>query len=373
MECKHFGECGACRVYENGYEAQLAQKHAQNKERFKELYSGEIELFASPQSHYRARAEFRIWHTQEGFSYAMTSVDKKAVLIEECPQVNEHIASMMPRLLKSIAKAGIEHKLFGCDFLSASATGEMVVSLLYHRPLDEEWQQKATEVARELGINIIGRSRGQKLVIGRDFVIERLQIASREFLYKHIENSFTQPNPKVNEQMVSWALANCSAENGRDLLELYCGAGNFTIPFATRFNKVLATEISKSSIAAAKENMKLNDIHNIEFVRMSVEEFTQALEGVREFNRMKHIDIAEYDFSSVFVDPPRAGMDAMSRDFVSRFDEIVYISCNPETLKRDLQHLVRTHEVTKMALFDQFPYTHHAEMGAVLRKKGAEL
>ena len=367
MECKYFGECGSCRLYENGYEAQLRYKVEENQKRFRAFYNKPFDVFASKEQHYRARAEFRIWHDGEKISYAMTTPDKKPLCIDECPQVNEHIAQLMPKLLETIRGYRIDEKLFGCDFLSATS-GEMVVSLLYHKKLDESWLQNAKQIAKELDINIIGRSRKQKVVVGNDYVIEKLLVDGREFVYKHIENSFTQPNPYVNQKMIEWTLDGLD-ESKNDLLELYCGAGNFTIPFATKFRKVLATEISKSSITAAKENMQLNNVENIEFVRMSVEEFTQALDGVREFNRMRHIDIDNYDFSTVFVDPPRAGMDETSCRFVSRFENIIYISCNPETLLRDLELLAKTHEVEKMALFDQFPYTYHAEMGAKLRKR----
>jgi tRNA (uracil-5-)-methyltransferase len=377
VDCKHFGECGACRVYESGYESQLNDKVQLNIERFSQYYSGEISVFASPQSHYRSRSEFKIWHTKSSVDgsdeihYAMNHVDKKGVVfVEECPQVNRHIATLMPKLLQAIKKKKIGFKLFGADFLSASS-GKIVVSLLYHRALDEEFSKKAQEIAEELGIYIIGRSRKQKLIIGQDYVTESLNIANREYKFKYIENSFTQPNPRVNEKMIEWAMGEFASCEG-DLLELYCGAGNFTIPFADRFSKVLATEISKSSINAAKANMLLNDVSNIEFVRMSVEEFVAALDGVREFRRMKEIDINEYSISSVFVDPPRSGMDEKSCHFVSRYEHILYISCNPETLVDDLNILSQTHEVVSMALFDQFPYTHHVEMGVKLIKKGSE-
>jgi len=273
----------------------------------------------------------------------------------------------MPKLLKIIKEKKIDFKLFGLDFLSSS-DGEIVVSFLYHRKLDDSWTILASEIAKELGIYIIGRSRKQKVIIGQDYITETLKIDSIRYKFNYIENSFTQPNPRVNEQMVSWAMDKFSNIGG-DLLELYCGAGNFTIPFATKFNKVLATEISKSSINAAKANMLLNDIKNIEFVRMCVEEFTQALDGVREFRRMKDIDISSYDMKSIFVDPPRSGMDEESCKFSTRYEHILYISCNPLTLVRDLEILSKTHEITDMALFDQFPYTNHVEMGVKLKRK----
>jgi tRNA (uracil-5-)-methyltransferase len=273
----------------------------------------------------------------------------------------------MPTLLQAIKEKDIGFKLFGTDFLSSSS-GEIVVSLLYHRKLDEAWQVLATEIANDLGIYIIGRSRKQKVVIGQDYVTETLAIGDKKYIFNHIENSFTQPNPRVNEQMIKWAMDKFADAKG-DLLELYCGAGNFTIPFAKIFDKVLATEVSKSSINAAKENMKLNNVSNIEFVRMSVEDFVGALDGVREYRRMKNIDMTSYNIKSIFVDPPRSGMDEESCKFSARHEHILYISCNPETLVRDLEILTQTHEIVDMALFDQFPYTHHVEMGVKLIKK----
>ena len=379
MDCKHFGECGACRVYESGYEGQLSDKLELNRKRFASFYSGEIALFKSPDSHYRSRSEFKLWHSKSSssgayssdeISYAMNHIDKKSVVfVEECPQVNEHISNLMPNLLNAIKAKKIGFKLFGVDFLSSSS-GSIVISLLYHRRLDDEWQAVAKEISEELGIYIIGRSRKQKVIIGQDYITETLHIDKQEYKFNHIENSFTQPNPRVNEQMLSWAMDKfCDAEG--DLLELYCGAGNFTIPFAKIFKRVLATEISKSSINAAKDNMLLNNVTNIEFIRMSVEDFVGALDGVREYRRMKDIDISAYNINSIFVDPPRSGMDETSCTFASRYENILYISCNPETLVRDLELLTKTHDVVDMALFDQFPYTHHVEMGVKLLKKGS--
>jgi len=369
LDCKHFGECGACRVYDLGYEGQLQEKLQLNQERFSQYYQGEISLFQSPQDHYRSRSEFKLWHDGDEIYYAMNNATKDGVIfVGECPQVNRHIEALMPKLLLEIKAKEIGFKLFGIDFLSSSS-GEIVVSLLYHRRLDDTWRAQAELIAQELGIYIIGRSRKQKEVIGQDYVTEELSIKGEKYSFHHIENSFTQPNPRVNEQMVTWAIDKFSNAKG-DLLELYCGAGNFTIPFARLFDKVLATEISKSSINAAKANMLLNDVKNIEFVRMGVEDFVPALDGVREYRRMKDINISEYNIESIFVDPPRSGMDELSCRFAARYENIVYISCNPETLVRDLEILSQTHEVVDMAIFDQFPYTHHVEMGAQLKKRG---
>jgi len=368
MQCKHFGTCGACIVYENGYDAQLNDKLDLNKDRFKDFYTSDISVFASPEQNYRSRSEFKIWHDGDVMHYAMNTIDKNGVVfIEECPQVSKYISDLMPKLLQKITDTKIGFKLFGIDFLSSS-TGEIVISLLYHRKLDDAWTEIAKTIADDLNIYIIGRSRKQKIIIGQDYITETLNIQNKEYKFNYIENSFTQPNARVNEKMISWALNNSLHVEG-DLLELYCGAGNFTIPFAKVYDKVLATEIAKSSINAAKTNMLLNDVTNIEFVRMAVEEFTQALDGVREFRRMKEVNLDSYNITSIFVDPPRSGMDEATCRFSARYNHILYISCNPETLVRDLEILCQTHEVVDMALFDQFPYTNHVEMGVKLVKK----
>ncbi|NLY14723.1 MAG: tRNA (uridine(54)-C5)-methyltransferase TrmA, partial [Gammaproteobacteria bacterium] len=140
-------------------------------------------------------------------------------------------------------------------------------------------------------------------------------------------------------------------------------------PLSTRVRKVLATEISKSSVNAALANLEDNQINNIELVRLSAEELTQALNGVREFRRLANIDLDSYKFGTVFVDPPRAGMDSDTCELVRRFDRILYISCNPETLAENIRQLSDTHQITKTALFDQFPWTDHMESGVLLERK----
>ena len=85
--------------------------------------------------------------------------------------------------------------------------------------------------------------------------------------------------------------------------------------------------------------------------------------------KLKNIDLKSYNFSTIFVDPPRAGLDDTTRELVKEFEQIIYISCNPETLHRDLEELTKTHTIENFALFDQFSYTHHIESGLILKKK----
>ena len=243
-----------------------------------------------------------------------------------------------------------------------------MVTLIYHRPLDEAWQQHAESLQANHDIGIIGRSRKQKLVLSTDYVTEQLSIDGKNYSFQQVESSFTQPNASINEKMLSWALANTQNNHSTDLLELYCGNGNFTTVLAQNFKRVLATEISKTSVRSAQHNFAANDVDNVSVVRMSSEDFTSALNGERPFRRLKDIDLTSYQFSTILVDPPRAGLDASTEKLVARFDSILYISCNPNTLFNNLQSICQTHRVDKFALFDQFPYTDHIECGVLLKK-----
>ncbi len=133
---------------------------------------------------------------------------------------------------------------------------------------------------------------------------------------------------------------------------------------------MLATELAKSSVYAAQWNIEQNGIDNIQVARLSAEEFTQAFNGEREFRRLQEaeIDIQSYEFDTVFVDPPRAGIDLDTLKLLQRFDRIIYISCNPDTLHDNLKILLESHKILKFAMFDQFPYTHHVETGILLEK-----
>merc|ERR1712032_524445 len=82
-----------------------------------------------------------------------------------------------------------------------------------------------------------------------------------------------------------------------------------------------------------------------------------------------HVDLSSYRLGTVLVDPPRAGLGVEVASCLTGFERIVYISCNPETLRKDLQVLCKTHEIKRIAAFDQFPYTEHLEAGVLLVRK----
>ncbi|MGL5290792.1 MAG: tRNA (uridine(54)-C5)-methyltransferase TrmA [Vibrionaceae bacterium] len=357
------------------YQEQLDQKKQQLQALLAPFAPPTLEVFASKPLHYRMRAEFRVWHEDDALYYVMfDQKTKQRYRVEQFLPASELINQAMPQLLQKIAQnSTLRKKLFQVDFLS-TLSGELLISLLYHKTLDKEWQEQAQQLKAALaqeGINadLIGRAHKQKWVIGKEHVIERLRVNEKEYIYQQVENSFTQPNATVAQKMLEWA-QDCTQESQGDLLELYCGNGNFSLALAKNFEKVLATEISKSSVAAAQYNIVVNKINNVQILRLSAEEFTQALAGVREFNRLKaqQIDLNDYQCETVLVDPPRAGLDDATCRMVQNYRRILYISCNPQTLLQNLQTLAQTHKITRFALFDQFPYTHHAEAGVLLEK-----
>ncbi len=368
MQCDYFGKCGSCTLWEMDYQTQLAHKTETIKTDFG---IDRVDIVRSTPEHFRNRAEFRIYHDYDNdtLTYAMHGFDKKRLVpIESCSIVSTKIADKMQPLLDAIKPSEIlRHRLYSVEFLSSS-TGELLVTLIYHKKIDETWMDEAKHLAHDLGIDLIGRSRGVRLVVTREYIDETLQIDGKPYRFRLYDTGFTQPNSGVNARMIGWVKSNLAKESG-DLLELYCGHGNFTIPLSERFGRVLATEISKRSIQSARENCALNGVDTIDFVRLSAEELTEALEGKRSFRRLEGVDLTQYRFSHLFVDPPRAGLDEKTRAFAKRFDNLIYISCNPETLKRDLDQLHDTFEIEKFAVFDQFAYTKHLECGVILKKR----
>ncbi|MDX1706397.1 tRNA (uridine(54)-C5)-methyltransferase TrmA [Pseudidiomarina sp.] len=355
------------------YGQQLRAKADYLTQLLQPFVSQPLEIYPSPPLHYRMRAEFRIWHEGDDLYYIMFDPEtREKIRMDSFSPGSALINNLMPAVIAYVrSRPVLRRKLFQVEFLTTT-TGQALISLIYHRPLEDEWEQSATELKQHLQqfgtIHLIGRSRKQKVILDQDWVTETLVINNQPYHFQQVENSFTQPNAAVNTSMIEWALA-ATADSQGDLLELYCGNGNFSLPLAQNFDRVLATEISKTSVASARYNCELNDIENVTLVRMSAEDFSAVLAGERSSRRAQEAGIDQFDCATVLVDPPRAGLDEATTELVRQYPTIVYISCNPETLVDNLASLASTHEVVKSALFDQFPYTHHVETGVVLKRR----
>lgn len=366
MICRFWNQCGGCSL-PYGYQEQLQHKI----QAFQELQIGNgiaYEIFQSPVSGYRSRGEFKIYRDEQGLHLAMFA-SKKPIIVQNCPILLPSLQKVLSSLMEDLnLHLEFAHKLFGVEVMG-SISGRCLLTLIYHRRLDEVWEDEARNLAQRLGVQIIGRSRGQKIIVGEERLEDEICIKEKKYRFIRYDNGFSQPNPYMNVKMIEFALS-CVGENAKDLLELYCGGGNFTIPLSKKFEKVFATEVAKSSIKALNQNLELNGIKNIFCARLSGEESIQALNFKREFNRLRGTNLQDYHFTHLLIDPPRSGVgDEKMLKFMGQYENIIYISCNPLSLKQDLEILSKTHTISKMALFDQFPYTHHLECGILLRKK----
>lgn len=355
------------------YQQQLDDKAQRLRTLIGPYCDAEPELFASPESHYRMRAEFRVWHEGDDMYCIMFDPDtRERIRIDTFPVGSQLINTLMQAVISYVKTVEVlRRKMFQIEFLTTT-NQQALVSLIYHRPLGEDWEAAAVDLRDHLQqfatVHLVGRSRKQKIVLEQDWVTEKLTIGERDYWFQQVENSFTQPNAAVNRHMVTWAI-DATRESTGDLLELYCGNGNFSLPMAQNFRRVLATEISKTSVASARYNCELNQIENVTVVRMSAEEFSAVMAGELDSRRAQEAEVSSFDCHTVLVDPPRAGLDPATVELVRQYATIVYISCNPETLVENVEALNSSHEVERYALFDQFPYTHHMEAGVILKRR----
>lgn len=181
-------------------------------------------------------------------------------------------------------------------------------------------------------------------VFGNDYVM----INVGNYRYAVYPDSFFQVNTKMISRLYDKVLE--FAGKGDKLLDLYCGAGTIGIYLANNFNSIRGIEQNESAIKGANLNKGINDIKNISFVCEKASDINEIVEDV------------------VVVDPPRSGLDSttIKRILDSRIERLIYVSCNPITLARDINILKDKYNLVSISLFDMFPNTSHAECVCLL-------
>ena len=167
------------------------------------------------------------------------------------------------------------------------------------------------------------------------------------YLFKISPNSFYQVNPTQTEVLYNLAIEKAKLKEDDTVCDLYCGIGTIGI-FASKYvKKVYGIEIVEEAVNDAKENAKINKIENIEFIVGDVE---KAFDELLNKNVKPNV---------VFVDPPRKGLDNKTVENLCKLklDKLVYISCNPATLVRDLQTLEKIYNIESITPVDNFCYT----------------
>ena len=172
--------------------------------------------------------------------------------------------------------------------------------------------------------------------------------------------SFYQVNPVMTTQLYSKAIEYMELTGNETVIDAYCGTGTIGILASRKAGRVIGVELNADAVRDAKFNAERNDIKNIEFFTADASDFL--------------VDMAAQGHSAdvVIMDPPRAGSDRrfMSAAVTLAPEKIVYISCNPETLARDLNYLVRNgYRVRRLQPVDMFPHTDHCECVALLSRQ----
>jgi len=194
------------------------------------------------------------------------------------------------------------------------------------------------------------------LIINNEYISNNRVIETNIGNRKYIEgiDSFFQINNTLTKELYDEVLLNIKDKNYNKCLDLYCGTGTIGIYISDYVKEVIGVDYNKSNINDAEENKKLNSINNISFICDKVEN------KIDEFN---NIDL-------VIVDPPRAGLDNKTKEYLKKINskEIIYVSCDPITLARDIKDL-DTYKVKYIKVFNMFPRTYHVECVCLLCRR----
>jgi 23S rRNA (uracil1939-C5)-methyltransferase len=194
-----------------------------------------------------------------------------------------------------------------------------------------------------------------EIIYGNGYIYDILG----EYKFKISPNSFYQINPVQTELLYNKAVQFVKGKNYKTAIDLYCGIGTIGIFVAQYFGKIYGVECVEEAVEDAQENAKLNNVENIEFMCGTVE-----TEDIHDY-------IKEIKPNVVFIDPPRKGLDTCTIDVLleAKPEMIIYISCNPATLARDLVKLEEKYNIKEVIPFDMFPWTKHIECISLLQLK----
>lgn len=326
----------------------------------KPFYQKKIDVYLSPPIHYRMRCEF----SYKNNSYVMFDKNNDYILMDKFNIASESIYNIQPKLLKLINENQIISKnLFQVNFRSNN-DGDILVTLIYRKPINDDLCKSIDKISKSLGIMINVRSKKKLYKTHAIDFYERFNSKSLNLKIFQSDKTFFQPNKYIYPKMYEF-IENI-IDSPRDLLELYCGVGSFSLPLSHKFKKVFASENNRESINMLNKSLVINNITNVCVARLNAEEVIEVFSG-KKFNRMKDIKIDEYSFSHILVDPPRCGLDNNVIKLINNFENLIYISCNPDTYINDLK-LLKNFKIKDIAIFDQFTNTDHLEIVSILKK-----
>jgi 23S rRNA (uracil1939-C5)-methyltransferase len=356
--CPYVGTCGGCPWQQIDYRTQLAAK-VQNLEdtlrRIGKLTHFEIlPIIAAPlEFNYRRRIQLRCGpHREIGFS---RSASHDLVAIDACAIAAQPINRALEQVRRCI-KSTATH-IADVEIVAGDQENELVLVARAAGPLAASDNATFDQLlsGRKNVKGVIVTVNGRRHVWGDP----RITVVTEPGIELTVDaDVFTQVNAEGNRTLLHHLLDAGEFTDHDRVLELYCGSGNFTLSIARRSREVVAVEGHRQAVENAKLNGQRHGLENIRWRTASVPAAVANLAQRRE------------RFSKIVLDPPRAGAKGLDRDLASlNAEKILYVSCNPATLARDLSALTRlSYKLTPLQPVDLFPQTFHLETLAILEQ-----
>lgn len=383
--CGIFEACGGCQIQNYDYDAQLELKQNMVENTLKRLGKFEnldvkpIMGMSSPYR-YRNKGVYRVQGTSQepaiGFyaNHTHTVVDVSDCLIQ--PELNVKIIQVIKAYIKTFDVAPYNPRtgkgiIKSIMIRHSEATGEIMVVLVTATSKLNMWKALTKNLLEAVpaivsiiqsihpSANMKGLGVDNKCLHGKTTILDRIA----DLNFEIAAPSFYQVNAKQTERLYDKALELAALTGEENVFELYSGTGTISLFLAKKAKHVYGVEIVAEAVENAKENAKRNGIENVTFILGSAEEETQKL--VEAGNRA---DV-------VVVDPPRAGCDAQVIETILRMEpkRIVYVSCKPSTLARDMLRLCETgkYKPTEIQPVDVFGHTAHVEAIILMTRSGS--
>lgn len=378
--CTNARECGGCSLLHMSYEGQLVFKTEKVKDSLRRI--GHIHapvcdtLGMKRPWQYRNKTQHPVGMVKNdvviGFYEKGTHniVETKECLLQH-PLVNDVLSAVRFWMVESgipaydeIAHQGlIRHVVTRVGY----KTGDVMVVLVVNGREVPSTKSLIDKLIRKISaiksIVINANTKKTNVIMGD----ENITLYGNPYIYDYIADiryrisplSFFQINPIQVEVLYNKALEYAGLTGNETVIDLYCGIGTITLFLAKRAKKVYGIEIVPQAIADAKYNAEMNGFDNVEFIQGAAETIMpkMAAEGIKP-------DV-------IVIDPPRRGCDETTLDAMVKAspDRIVYVSCNPATLARDLRYLEdRGYKTQKVQPIDMFPQTHHVECVAIIQR-----
>ena len=356
--CPYVGECGGCPWQHVRYEAQLTAKQQNVASALRRI--GKLDGFdlrpivpSANEYHYRRRIRLQLDERQRlGFyqpsSHRLVEIDACRIAVEA---VNECLAALRSWIRQT--RSALEY----LEIVTGDRPGEVVLvakSTAGFVPNDQAaWRRLVEQEPRIRGLILTGRD------WRRTWGNTRISLLTEDHICLTVEaDVFTQINPEGNRRILTELLTTGDFTDQDRVLELYGGPGNFTLSIAKRAREVVAVEGHRPSVDSGKQSAQLNHLSNINWIVSDVPAAVERLVKRRE------------NFTKIVLDPPRAGAKGIDRHLASLgAEKILYVSCNPTTLARDLAALAtRGYKLTLAQPVDLFPHTFHVEVLALMER-----